>query len=161
MRRITPLLFVAALLVSAAVVAGRPGGQDSDVTSDTTHTAPTAVDMVFPPPAVFDHEFHIDDAELDCVECHHETDAAALVTPHEQYFEDLWITCSTCHRGEDQIAGPQACDECHKRSPSGIADQLISVKVATHISCWECHESGTGAEASENCGFCHQEVDEP
>ena len=127
---------------------------------DAVPAAVTLAEVVFPPPAVFDHEFHIDDAELECVECHHETAASPLNTPHVEYFEDLWITCETCHHGDTPDLGPQACEDCHTRAAGGISDQTITAKVATHLSCWECHDSGTGVEASENCVFCHQEPEE-
>ncbi|MDX1740962.1 MAG: cytochrome c3 family protein [Rhodothermales bacterium] len=157
MPRYTPFL-TGMLATCAVLMAGcLSSGQESSVSADTTHVVAPAAEIVFPPEPVFDHEFHIDDVELECTECHHEADAAALTTPHEEYFEDLWITCSSCHRGEEDAVGPQACVECHPRTPIGIADQTVSAKVATHLSCWECHDSGTGVEASENCSFCHQE----
>jgi hypothetical protein len=135
------------------------GGQAPALAAQDDGEAPEAViaEVVFPPAAVFDHEFHIDDVELECNECHHETEALRLVTPHDEYFEDLWITCDDCHHSDEVRLDPQACVDCHPRSSSGIKEQIISAKVATHLSCWECHDSGTGAEASENCSFCHQE----
>jgi hypothetical protein len=33
---------------------------------------------------------------------------------------------------------------------------MPTVKVAIHRSCWSCHDRGTGSEASQQCGFCHQ-----
>jgi hypothetical protein len=31
----------------------------------------------------------------------------------------------------------------------------LSPKVVIHQSCWECHEIGTGEDASRNCKTCH------
>ncbi|MDX1740853.1 MAG: cytochrome c3 family protein [Rhodothermales bacterium] len=161
MSRIT-LFGAATVLVlggTFAIVSFTSGGHTPESAAQDEGTASQAViaEVVFPPPAVFDHDFHIDDAELDCVDCHHETEAVKLVTPHEEYFEGLWITCDDCHYSDEVVLDPQACVDCHPRSTSGIDERIISAKVATHLSCWECHDSGTGAEASENCSFCHQE----
>lgn len=161
MSRFILYLVAAILIVSGTVliVSLSSGQEAADETAQDESAASKAslAEVVFPPPAVFDHDFHIDDVELECVECHHETEALRLVTPHEEYFEDLWITCEACHHSDEVDVDPQACVECHPRSPSGIKEQIISAKVATHLSCWECHDSGTGVEASENCSFCHQE----
>ncbi len=125
---------------------------------DSTMVATTLSDVVFPPPGVFDHDLHVDDLELECNECHHEAAALPFETPHKEYFEDLWITCETCHTEENLDLGPRACSDCHVRSPSGIADQTVSLKVATHRNCWSCHDSGTGLDASESCASCHYET---
>jgi len=105
---------------------------------------------------IFDHEEHADEMEIDCDECHHETNAAPLHYPHEQYFHDLWIDCNTCHR-EDGSAdtGPRSCFDCHQAKRNGIADEHLSPKVILHETCWTCHEVGHGAKASESCQLCH------
>ena len=157
------VLFAGAVLAigSLSFVLGcSTSGDATNADAMSQEDAVTLAEVVFPPPAVFDHEFHIDDAELECVECHHETAASPLNTPHVEYFEDLWITCETCHHGDTPDLGPQACVDCHPRAASGISDQTITAKVATHLNCWECHDSGTGVEASESCVFCHQEPEE-
>jgi hypothetical protein len=104
----------------------------------------------------FPHDFHVDDLEMDCMECHHETDASSLEIPHESYFDDFWIDCRSCHRadGESDL-GPQACSNCHSAQPVGIADETLSSKVVIHRLCWDCHDSGTGVDASESCATCH------
>ena len=48
----------------------------------------------------FPHQFHSDDLEIECQQCHHETNASPLKMPHENYFDDFWIDCRICHRGE-------------------------------------------------------------
>lgn len=104
----------------------------------------------------FKHKFHIEEIEIECQQCHHETNAATLKFPHEKYFEDFWIDCKICHRENDKtILEAQSCSKCHHSQPAGIADETLSAKVVIHKSCWECHETGKGQEASENCNFCH------
>ena len=104
----------------------------------------------------FPHRFHFDDLELACTECHHETNAAVLDFPHEDYFDDFWIDCAICHRASGEITlQPQACSTCHPAGPRDTADETLSAKVVIHMNCWSCHETGTGAEASENCKTCH------
>jgi hypothetical protein len=123
-----------------------------EVDSDTVEIrTPSPVGEV-----VFPHLEHIEDFEIECQECHHEITAAALNMPHEEYFEDFWIECGVCHHDEEEperTAMP--CSDCHGETPKGAADQTLSSKVAIHKSCWECHDVGTGAEASGECAFCH------
>lgn len=103
----------------------------------------------------FPHEMHYADLELECSSCHHETHAGELDIPHPEYFADFWIRCATCHAETAAATGPVACSACHHGSPVDIADETLSVKVVIHRSCWQCHEVGTGAQASQACVTCH------
>ena len=105
---------------------------------------------------IFDHEEHADEMEIECDECHHETNAVPLDSPHEEYFRDLWIDCETCHReaGSPDLE-PQSCYDCHDTKLRDIADERLSPKVILHKNCWKCHEVETGVEASESCELCH------
>ncbi len=106
---------------------------------------------------IFDHEEHADEMEIECDECHHETNAVPLDFPHEEYFDDLWIDCEACHReaGSPDLE-PQSCYDCHDTElRRDVADERLSSKVVLHQSCWECHEVETGVEASESCELCH------
>jgi Cytochrome c7 and related cytochrome c len=124
--------------------------QDSTGGTDVIRMPAAIGEVVFP------HREHIEDMGIACQECHHEIKAAALHTPHDQYFKDFWIKCSICHReGEAPREGAIACSECHHERPNGIADQTLSSKVVIHEKCWDCHDVGTGAEASGECEFCH------
>ncbi|MDH3269504.1 MAG: hypothetical protein OEM46_11695 [Ignavibacteria bacterium] len=105
---------------------------------------------------IFPHQFHIEDVEMDCVECHHQINAEVLSTPHPEYFKSSWINCEICHNESGQIEQKiYTCSECHHPSPENIADETLSSKVVIHKSCWVCHEVGTGTEASEICSNCH------
>jgi len=104
---------------------------------------------------LFPHDLHYDELELECEICHHETQATVLDIPHTEYFKDFWIKCAICHREDATASGPLACSECHHSSPADVADETLSAKVVIHQSCWECHEIGTGAEASRGCSSCH------
>lgn len=105
---------------------------------------------------VFPHFDHVDAFGLECEECHHETNASALNIPHEDYFDDFWIDCKICHhKPGPAVLEAQACSNCHPARPKSIADETLSAKVVIHKNCWACHDSGTGAEASSNCAFCH------
>jgi hypothetical protein len=103
----------------------------------------------------FPHELHYDTLELECESCHHETQAPDLKIPHQEYFEDFWINCAICHRENAAASGPMACSQCHHGSPTDMADETLSAKVVIHQSCWECHEVGSGSEASRSCPTCH------
>jgi hypothetical protein len=105
---------------------------------------------------IFDHDMHADELDLDCDDCHHETNAEPLEFPHQEYFHDFWIDCKSCHHeaGSPKLE-PQSCYDCHDDELRGIADEHLSPKVILHQNCWECHEVETGAEASESCELCH------
>jgi hypothetical protein len=105
---------------------------------------------------IFDHEMHTDELELECDECHHETNAVPLDSPHEEYFHDLWIDCGACHHeAGSSDPEPQSCYDCHDVKLRDIADERRSPKVILHKNCWTCHEVETGVEASESCELCH------
>jgi len=104
----------------------------------------------------FPHQQHVEDFEIECKSCHHEVNATKLEFPHEDYFDDFWIDCKICHHESgNKKAEAQACSNCHHKSPSNITDETLSATVVIHKNCWECHEVGTGAEASQSCGTCH------
>jgi Cytochrome c7 and related cytochrome c len=107
-------------------------------------------------PANFPHEKHATEFEIECVKCHHETNAKPLSIPHMEYFNDLWIDCGTCHhKAGAEALGPQACSSCHHAQNGDIADETLSAKVVIHKNCWSCHEVGQGASASATCKTCH------
>lgn len=103
----------------------------------------------------FPHLMHVEELELECADCHHETHATRLDMPHPEYLEDFWIDCESCHQA-GEAAVPQACSNCHHDSPVTIADETLSSKVVVHRSCWNCHDVTTGVDASRGCGTCHQ-----
>ena len=105
---------------------------------------------------LFDHEEHEEEADAECEDCHHETNAGPLEFPHEEYFHDLWIDCDSCHHeaGSPELE-PQSCYDCHDEEKRGVADERLSPKVILHRNCWTCHEVETGVEASESCENCH------
>lgn len=105
---------------------------------------------------VFPHLMHIEDLEIECIECHHQINAIKLKTPHPEYFKSSWINCKICHNGSEKIKQKvYTCSECHHSNPLDVADETLSSKVVVHKNCWECHEVGTGSNASETCDECH------
>jgi DnaJ-class molecular chaperone len=101
----------------------------------------------------FPHKMH---RKMGCKECHHQYQAEALETPHPDYLTSSWKSCQTCHSEESaQQKRSRRCSSCHFSDPDNIADETPSSKVAHHKSCWKCHDSGTGAEASAGCADCH------
>jgi hypothetical protein len=105
---------------------------------------------------VLKHKLHIEDADIECTECHHQIYAVELDTPHPDYLTSSWINCQSCH-AEDLESDPMyyKCSECHHLNPKNIADETLSSKVVIHKSCWSCHQTGTGVEASKGCVECH------
>ena len=143
---------------SLSVTMADSGGAEEAVEADGEGTAsrPDEQPVSMMGDLIFDHEEHADEMEIECDECHHETNAVPLDTPHEEYFHDLWIDCGTCHReaGSPELE-PQSCYDCHDTKLRDIADERLSPKVILHKNCWTCHEVETGVEASESCKICH------
>ncbi|MDP1716547.1 MAG: cytochrome c3 family protein [Burkholderiales bacterium] len=105
---------------------------------------------------VFNHQKHIADLGIKCVECHHQINAKKLNTPHPDYLKSSWINCQICHDGSKKNGQPvYACSACHRTNPANIADETLSAKVVIHKQCWKCHAVSTGKEASASCGLCH------
>ncbi|MBU1229776.1 MAG: cytochrome c family protein [Proteobacteria bacterium] len=124
MRRILPLLILAAL----TLVAAQALAQES-----ITKLAPEAFGKFQRPPALFAHDKHNEKAKLDeCVVCHHggadgkqDKSASTEGTPcadchkvkpagkatglQRAYHKQ----CIDCHRAKGK--GPLACGQCHKR----------------------------------------------
>lgn len=142
-RRRSAVALLGALVALAAGAAGPP----------ETLTWPSSVGEV-----VFDHRMHVEDLGAECVSCHHETVARPLADPHPDYFDGFWVDCATCHGGapSEAAGGARSCAECHPASVHRPHVDLPTVKVALHQSCWSCHESGRGAEASASCAVCHR-----
>ncbi len=68
---------------------------------------------------VFDHEKHVKEVGLECIDCHHvercgkchqqdETNLIAVTRGKQALHEN----CIACHAS---MSGPQKCDECHKQ----------------------------------------------
>jgi len=128
MKRILPLLILAALVCTSALLAVQTVmAQDA-----ITKLAPEAFGKLTRPAAVFNHDKHNEKAKLeDCVVCHHGgTDGK-----------------------QDKSASTEGtpCAECHKVKPAGKA---TSLQRAYHKQCIDCHRAkGKGPLA---CGQCHK-----
>jgi hypothetical protein len=134
---------VAAALLSAASACG----------SDPPPPAPRAFSAS--EKARFPHDEHVTRHKLECIECHHETNAARLDAPHDPNFFASGINCKVCHQDTSKPREPQACSTCHPVAQTEVADETLSAKVVIHRTCWRCHPPGEGANASEVCGTCH------
>jgi hypothetical protein len=105
---------------------------------------------------IFPHDFHVTGVKMECVECHHQIHAVELDTPHPEYLTSSWINCDACHSPESVASKAYyKCSACHHTNPENIADETLSSKVVVHKSCWKCHQTGTGVEASGGCVDCH------
>lgn len=168
MRRL--LLFSPALLVGLAIsiAMARP----SPSLQDESDPAVSEVDQATEPEEVeapeeivteapvgevtFPHYMHVEALEIACNECHHETNAKPLYNPHPQYFSTVWGECTACHKedaSDGLIAGK--CSSCHPDTPRNTSDAALSAKVVIHRQCWNCHDVGTGVDASKECSYCH------
>jgi hypothetical protein len=163
-KRAAGLAALAALALSLALCVGSPSESPTApptpaAPGSTNQLAATAAPAREPSeigPAVFPHEKHVKELEIECVTCHHETNAGPLTFPHKDYFDDFWIDCTTCHRAAGAAAlEPQACSNCHHSRNGDVADETLSAKVVIHKNCWSCHDMGKGAKASSACKECH------
>jgi c(7)-type cytochrome triheme protein len=165
-------LLVTLLLIAAFPLAGpaQEAARAEAVQQDAPATSPTT--LAATPPArrpklpgvitfeselgdvLFPHKVH---QKMGCSNCHHQIHAKTLDTPHEEYLGYSWVNCGDCHDADTAISTSYyGCDHCHHSNLENIADETLTAKVVIHKSCWNCHLSGNGAEASERCSFCHQ-----
>ena len=100
----------------------------------------------------FPHRLH---QKMGCQKCHHQIHAKDLITPHDEYLTYSWVNCRDCHDESQNHSAYYGCDKCHHSNLENIADETLNAKVVVHKSCWKCHLSGTGSEASERCSYCH------
>ena len=103
---------------------------------------------------VFAHQRHAEEYGAESV-------AANLAVPHPDYFDGFWVDCKGCHTGGPTPAVEGKCASCHPERVSGLNQEMPTTKVAIHRSCWSCHDRGTGASATKQCGFCHQRPASP
>jgi c(7)-type cytochrome triheme protein len=124
-------------------------GEVLDMPDEITYTSSVG-DVLFP------HNLHVTELEVECAECHHQIHAMELDTPHPDYMTSSWVSCKVCHN-TDSEAGTKyyKCSDCHHSDLDDISDETLSSKVVTHKNCWNCHETGTGVEASKGCAECH------
>ena len=101
---------------------------------------------------LFPHKVH---QRMGCQKCHHQIHAKDLLTPHDEYLTYSWVNCRDCHDESQNHSTYYGCAKCHHSNLENIADETLNAKVVVHKSCWKCHLSGTGVEASERCSFCH------
>ena len=155
------IVFFLAIKKPQKAICAPAANTTSAVAVDTT----TSSNVSFPPEITlpssageiyFPHQQHSEDFEVECITCHHEINASNFKLPHEDYFNDFYIDCRICHH-ENKVAtlSAQPCSKCHHKYPADIADETLSSKVVIHKSCWECHEVGTGGDATMNCKICH------
>ncbi len=128
-----------------------------EVPGDTPPAIPVMPDAVTYESSVgkvlFPHSMHL---KFGCTACHHQIHAKELDTPHPDYLTSSWINCQGCHDTSSNTASNYyKCSDCHHTDPENISDETLSSKVVIHQSCWKCHKSGTGAQASEGCSDCH------
>jgi hypothetical protein len=156
-RTIPASLLITALLSFTPALGGQSQtqGTEGETSLDEPRSPPDAEasplgEVVFP------HDEHSDEMDVECEECHHETNASPLAYPHPELFTDFWVDCQICHHepGATDLE-PQACSNCHHATTEDAADETLSAKVVIHELCWSCHEIGVGAEASDACEDCH------
>ncbi len=109
---------------------------------------------------VLPHDVHVKKVKLKCSVCHHQIRATELDTPHPDYLTPSWSSCQACHNADSKSRKKYyKCSKCHHSDVDNFADETLSSKVVIHKSCWQCHEAGTGAEASKGCSDCHVKED--
>lgn len=150
--RIALLVF----LLAAPVVNAQEATRQS---SESTASPAMPAEVVFESNVGDVHFPHMLHMKFGCTSCHHQVSAGELDTPHPDYLESSWINCGDCHdQDSETVANSYSCSGCHHSEPENIADETLSAKVVVHESCWKCHGSGTGVEASKGCIKCHQKA---
>lgn len=156
-------LFAGLLALLCVTIMGQ--AQEVESTSEPASAAPATADHPALPDIIlfesatgdvhFPHKRH---QRMRCKRCHHQIHARELETPHDEYLEVSWIQCQMCHAEDSEFGDTYfKCSGCHHAEPESIVDETISSKVVIHKSCWKCHKTGTGVEASKECSYCHKE----
>ncbi len=146
-----PQIAICAPAINSTSAAVTDTTASSDVSIPSEITSPSSAGEIY-----FPHQQHYEDFEVECKTCHHEINASNFKLPHENYFNDFYIDCRICHHENKTVTlNAQPCSKCHHQKPTDIADETLSSKVVIHKSCWDCHEVGTGGEATANCKMCH------
>jgi len=148
---------VLVLVIVAVFGIAIAGAADKDAGETPSAKAQPPKVVVFPNrvgEVKFPHAMHIDDLGIDCADCHHPVTAPKLNTPHPQYFKECDIACVTCHHADGTTKATRNCTTCHKQ-PGPQSAKMLSSKVALHEMCGNCHDIGTGKDASASCSFCH------
>ncbi len=127
----TKIMMMAFILLTLVVIGVAVGQDDED--SDPVRMDTTAFETLKRPAALFDHDTHNEQAELeDCSVCHHVWEDGKIV------------------EGESSEDSP--CSECH--SIEGSADNKMALANAYHTQCRGCHiKTGKGPLL---CGECHK-----
>lgn len=160
MRELLIVLALLALSAGAAVGVAQETGTADSVRQEAPAAPPARRpklpgDIIFESSVgevVFPHRVH---QKMGCQRCHHQIHAKDLVTPHEAYLTYSWVNCQDCHDESQNHSTYYGCAKCHHSNLENIADETLNAKVVVHKSCWKCHLSGTGVEASARCRFCH------
>ncbi len=118
------VLLLLMLMLAAALVVGAQ--EDMRTVSNEDFVSPQR------PPAVFNHDAHNDDAEIeDCSVCHHLYEDGELV--------------------EGESSEDQSCSECHDLRASDGQPSLMN---AFHLRCQGCHLARRDGPVM--CGECHR-----
>lgn len=107
-----------------------------------------------PNQSLFSHKSHVEEIELECVDCHSEIFAMKKGTASAEKnftmaaFKD-GLYCGSCHNGEDAFDSAGQCESCHfaptekiiftQPVKSVIFDHSIHVEKAK-LSCESCHK---------------------
>ena len=158
------LLFSTFSLLCFAQEVEQTGIVPEEVASDSPAATPDLPDKITLKSSlgnvVLPHDVHVKKVRLKCKVCHHQIRAMELDTPHPDYMTSSRASCQTCHSTNSKNRKKYyKCSGCHHSDPDNIADETLSSKVVIHKSCWKCHETGTGVEASEGCSDCHARED--
>ncbi|MGE5840079.1 MAG: sulfate respiration complex hexadecaheme cytochrome HmcA [Deltaproteobacteria bacterium] len=101
-----------------------------------------------------------------CGECHKGTGGESARSPmgmdlslHFRHSKAAEEACSTCHHAEDE-GNEGTCRYCHKEKAE---EDVISMPLASHLSCVECHREGREKNLKSGpitCRGCHDEKEQ-
>lgn len=126
---------------------------------------------------IFSHQFHVEEQEIGCVDCHITIESSGLSSDknlptmdecgncHDVEDDE---SCSVCHKNADEpmelinpsrpilfshethIAKGTACEKCH--AGVSVAETLTVENMPRMTVCFECHD---GVEVDDACALCH------
>lgn len=107
MKRIALLILAALLVLNVSLVTA----SDDEYPEDIIYTAPVVG-------VIFSHEFHVNEAGLDCESCHDDIfEMEALAVQDEPDYNMLALGegryCGACHDGDTAFDSNSRCASCH------------------------------------------------
>lgn len=152
-----------ALVCSAAGLAdsGEKAAKDNGLVGATGSYGATKTVIKWADPPMFSHNYHLNEAELDCDSCHPDTfqkkrGSAKAAGDFTMKALEEGKYCGICHDGDTAfgVKEPETCVTCHGSSMKQPKTIIFEKPVKAVVFDHSMHTDDLGLE----CGDCHSDV---